>query len=172
MCGGFRKDCAALSLLMGAVLLSSSALAASYYVARSACDDRNPGTSPNAPWCSIAHVMSIQASLRPDDKVLFHCLDVWNEELDLANVHGAPGHPVTFGHYGVCALPNYGYAAKLPVINGGGLRQEGIFANQSGVSYVTVDGFDIHDTTLGGIIFNAHCGNMPGILIEHSMVHH
>ena len=80
-----------------------------YYVARSsACSDSNAGTSASRPFCSVARAMQQQSSLSPGDGILFRCGDTWDEQFDLANVHGASGHPIIIGHYGAqCVLPKF-----------------------------------------------------------------
>jgi hypothetical protein len=149
--------------------------AIAYYVDNSgspACSDSNPGTSQSVPWCTIARAMTQLSSLQPNDSILFKCGDTWNEQFDLRNVHGSAGHPVVIGHYGAnCALPNGTYTALLPTISGGSIRSYGIDALSTSVSYVTVDGFDIHDVTKEAIGFQTSGGAMPGITIKNNLIH-
>lgn len=159
-----------------------------YYVDNSgspACSDSNPGTSQSAPWCTVAHAMTQITSLSPGNSILFKCGDVWNESMIIPNnAHGSAGNPITIGHYGTsCAVPSFAsydgtntrhsYRRNLPALNGGSTRTNGIIAHHStGVSYLTIDGFDVHDFTVGGINFvSPSCGGMPGITITNNAVH-
>src|SRR2546430_12724179 len=92
-------------------------------------DDSAAGTSMLTPWKSIAKLQGMLPALHPGDSVLFKCGDVWNEQFNLNNIHGAPGNPITIGHYGSnCELPNRTYLAVLPVLNGGSVRQHGFYS--------------------------------------------
>ncbi len=154
----------------------SVVLGTKYYVATSGCNDAYSGTSKSTPWCTLSRAMNALSSLRPDDGILFRCGDSWRGQFNLKNVNGSAGHPVVIGHYSngvACKLPHRTYSAVLPTINGASTYSLGFNADHnSNVSYLTIDGFDIHDTTLGGIMFNANGGNMPGITIENNLVHH
>ena len=147
-----------------------------YYVASSGCNDANSGTSKSTPWCTLSRAMNALSSLRPDDGILFRCGDSWSGQFNLKNVNGSAGHPVVIGHYSAgaaCKLPHQSYSAVLPTIDGASTYALGFNADHnSNVSYLTIDGFDIHDTTMGGIMFNANGGNMPGVTIENNLVHH
>ncbi|PYS14001.1 MAG: hypothetical protein DMG15_09440, partial [Acidobacteria bacterium] len=83
---------------------------------------------------------------------------------------GVSGNPITIGHYGSnCKLPNQTYTATLPVINGGSTRQHGFYSG-GGISYIVIDGFDVHDTTMGGIELQTSSPE-PGIIIQNNLVH-
>jgi len=126
------------------------------------CSNSNTGTTPNTAWRTISHVQNMLSSLHPDDGVLFKRGDVWNEELDLNNVHGSPGHQITFGNYG---------SGPLPVIDGGSSRANCIAAINTSVSYVTIDGFECRNTTQHGMTFQTSNGKMPGIIVQNSRIH-
>jgi hypothetical protein len=144
------------------VKLSASPLSNTYYVDSSGGSDSNAGTSPDAPWKSIAQVQSMLGSLKPGDSVLFLKGDVWNEQLDLDHLAGAQGSPITFSTYGDGAMP---------VIDGGGTRSYCIDALNTSVSYVTIDGFECRHSTVSGITFQTSGGSMPGIVVENSYIH-
>lgn len=78
-----------------------AALADSYYVSPSGSDS-NSGTSPRAPWKTIARVNS--AGLGPGDTVYFERAGLWRETL-APSAGGVPGAPVTFTAYGTGAPP-------------------------------------------------------------------
>ena len=135
-----------------------------YYVDNGLGSDSNNGTSPSAPWKTIAHVQSLLSSFLPGDQVLFARGDVWSEELDLSGIHGSSGSPITFSNYG---------SGAIPVIDGGSTRANCILADTINplVSYVTIDGFECRNTTQHGIKFDTQSGNMPGITVENSYIH-
>ena len=163
-----------------AATATSTPIAASttYYVDNSgspACSDSGSGTSPTTPWCTVAKVVGVLPSFSPGDQVLFKCGDTWNEQMSIpTGVHGTASQPITIGHYGAnCVLPNQTYTATLPIINGGGVRSHGIFADGVSVSHLIVDGFEVTETTLAGIGFvTPGCSGMPGIVIKNNLVHH
>ena len=128
----------------------------------SVCSDSNNGTTPNSAWRTISHVQSTLEILHPGDEVLFKRGDVWNEELDLNNVHGSSDHHIIFGNYG---------SGALPVITGRSSQANCIAAIHTSVSYVTIDGFECRNTTQQGITFQTSNGNMPGIVVENSYIH-
>jgi hypothetical protein len=129
----------------------------------SVCLDSNNGTTPNTAWRTISHVQRILPNLYPDDAVLFKRGGVWHEELDLNTVHGSTGHQITFGNYG---------SGALPVIDGGSSQANCIAAIHTSVSYVTIDGFECRNTARQGITFQTSNGNMPGIVVQNSYIHH
>lgn len=151
--------------------------ATAHYVDNSAspgCSDSSPGTSPSAPWCTAARAASALPTFAPGDSVLFKCGDRWNEQFTVpSGVHGSPGRNIVIGHYGSnCLLPKGGYTAVLPVLSGGSIRAHGVFVpDHSAVTYLTIDGFDVRDTTTGGINVIAYRGNKPGIVIKNNVVH-
>ncbi|HEX2327524.1 MAG TPA: choice-of-anchor D domain-containing protein [Candidatus Angelobacter sp.] len=137
--------------------------ATTYYVSNSGSDNNN-GTSASSPWKTVAKVVGFEPSLRQGDCVLFQRGGVWNEQLSISNVHGSQSYPITFGNYG---------SGNLPVIDGGSSRAYGIVgasaSGQSANSYVTIDGFEVRNTTSGGIIFSYL--QQPGITIQNNYVH-
>jgi parallel beta-helix repeat protein len=66
-----------------------------HYVSNSG-DDANSGTSPAAPWKSLAKVQT--ADLKPGDAVLFRRGDEWVGTLTI-QASGAAGNPIVFGAY-------------------------------------------------------------------------
>ncbi|MDE2232876.1 MAG: hypothetical protein KGJ90_01975 [Patescibacteria group bacterium] len=153
-----------------------------FYVSSSMGNDANPGTQA-APWQTVAHAMAQLPSLAPSQAILFNCGDTWNEEMDIpTNVNGVAGSPITIGHYGTCQVARFSsyngkndstsYTRNLPILDEQGVRSYGIIANNVSVSYITVDGFDVHDAISGGIQFlSSSCSAMPGIVIENNSVH-
>lgn len=139
-----------------------------------ACSDSGSGSSPSAPWCTVARAVSAVATFSPGEQVLFKCGDSWNDQFTIPTAtHGTAGNNIVIGHYGSnCVLPNGGYTATLPTFNGGSTRAHGIYATiNDSISYVTIDGFNIHDTTLGGINIVAYRGSKPGLIIKNNLVH-
>jgi len=134
-----------------------------YYVSNSG-SDTNPGSSTASPWKTVAKVITFEPSLAGGDCILFQRGGVWYEQLTISNVHGTQSAPITFGNYG---------SGNLPVLDGGSTRPYGIVdgssSGQSASSYVTVDGFEIRNTTSGGIIFSYLV--QPGITIQNNYVH-
>jgi hypothetical protein len=108
--------------------------------------------------------VAFEPSLRQGDCVLFQRGSVWNEQLAISNVHGSQSYPITFGNYG---------SGNLPVLDGGSTRLYGIVgasaSGQAANSYVTIDGFEVRNTTSGGIIFSYLV--QPGITIQNNYVH-
>jgi hypothetical protein len=136
---------------------------ATYYVSNSG-NDSNNGVSTSSPWKTAAKVVAFEPSLRQGDCVLFQRGGVWNEQLAISNVHGSQSYPITFGNYG---------SGNLPVLDGGSTRPYGIVgasaSGQTANSYVTIDGFEVRNTTSGGIIFSYLV--QPGITIRNNYVH-
>lgn len=77
------------------LLLSASAT--TYHVDSVNGNDSNSGTSPSAPWQTVAAVNS--HGFRPGDQVLFLRGRFWREALNIKS-SGAPGNPIVFGAYG------------------------------------------------------------------------
>jgi hypothetical protein len=134
-----------------------------YYVSNSGSDNNN-GISTSSPWKTVAHVVAFEPNLRAGDCVLFQRGGVWFEQLAVSNVHGTQSYPITFGNYG---------SGNLPVIDGGSTRLYGIVggsaSGQAANSYITIDGFEVRNTTRGGIIFSGLA--QPGITIQNNYVH-
>jgi hypothetical protein len=82
------------------LLLSASAT--TYYVDSVKGEDTNSGTSPSAPWQTVAAVNSHR--IQAGDQVLFLRGRVWREALNIKS-SGAPGNPIAFGAYGSGLLP-------------------------------------------------------------------
>lgn len=84
------------------MLAAVSARATTYYVA-AAGSDANSGTSPSAPWQTIAKVNA--STFSAGDAVLFNRGDAWYGTSLVAPSSGASGSPITFGAYGSGANP-------------------------------------------------------------------
>lgn len=111
-----------LAILIAALALLSmqtgaSAQSRSFYVDPSG-NDANSGTSPSAPWRTIAKVNAL--AFQPGDTVYLRRGGVWRETIQ-PHRGGAPGNPLTFTAYG---------NGPQPIINGsdiinGWTRSEG-----------------------------------------------
>jgi Right handed beta helix region len=94
-----------LTLLFASISLFlsvSRAQGTTYYIDSIGGNDRSNGTSSSTPWQTIAKVDS--SSFNPGDSILFKSGDTWREQLNITN-SGSAGKPITFGSYGVGALP-------------------------------------------------------------------
>ena len=80
----------------------AQARATIYYVA-AAGSDSNSGTSPSAPWQTIAKVNG--ATFLPGDSILFNRGDAWYGTSLTVPSAGSSGSPITFGAYGSGANP-------------------------------------------------------------------
>src|SRR5436309_1854671 len=82
------------------VMAAGSAAASTYYVSNSG-NNSNPGTQ-TSPWQTMANVQNLinTGGLHAGDSVLFERGGRWDEELDLYNLNGSAGSPITFGNYG------------------------------------------------------------------------
>jgi Abnormal spindle-like microcephaly-assoc'd, ASPM-SPD-2-Hydin len=142
---------------------NASCSGTTYYVSNSG-NDSNSGVSTSSPWKTVAHVVASEPSLRAGDCVLFQRGGIWSEQLTISNVHGTQTNPITFGNYGT---------GNLPVLDGGSTRLYGIVdgetSGQIASSYITIDGFEVRNTTMGGIIFSFLA--QPGITIQNNYVH-
>jgi Abnormal spindle-like microcephaly-assoc'd, ASPM-SPD-2-Hydin len=142
---------------------NASCSGTTYYVSNSG-NDSNSGISTTSAWKTLAHVVASEPNLRPGDCVLFERGGIWNEELEISNVHGTQTNPITFGSYGT---------GNLPVLDGGSSRLYGVIDGaadgESASSYVTVDGFEVRNATRGGIVFTGLA--QPGITIKNNYVH-
>jgi len=94
--GKFGRD---VSGAFAALLLtvSTAAYATTYYVSNSG-NDSNSGTSPSAPWKTIAKVNSEQYA--PGDAILFFGGQLFNGNIVLTS-SGGTGSPITVGSYGI-----------------------------------------------------------------------
>jgi len=97
-------------IVAGSRQVPGKALAAgtTYYVSMSGGNDGNSGTSPSAPWQTLAKVDN--TTFQPGDRILFRAGDAWSGQL----------HPLGSGtSAGTIAVDMYGSGNK-PIINGGG----------------------------------------------------
>lgn len=97
----------------------------SYFVHATAGDDSSLGTSPKAPWRTIAKVNA--ASFSAGDTIYFARGETWREGL-VAPSSGSSSGYVTFDAYG---------AGALPLISGGDIKANAAFAADSGYAYST-----------------------------------
>jgi len=102
----FLRTIALLILGLSACSISSST---TYYVDSRRGNDSNDGTSPGAPWRSLAKLNSSHFS--PGDSILLSRGSVWRESLNIP-ISGAPDRIVTVDAYG---------AGESPVISGSDL---------------------------------------------------
>ena len=93
-------------------VLPSVCWATTYYVDSTNGSDSNAGTTPDAPWKTIAKVIDAgYDSFLPGDFVLFKRGCVWREMLKVT-AYGAAGNHITFGAYG---------SGDIPIIKGSDL---------------------------------------------------
>jgi hypothetical protein len=141
-----------------------------YYVSPTGSDS-NLGTSISAPWQTISRVQGFQSNLKPGDSVLLQRGGVWYEQLDIVNMNGSSGSPITIGNYGT---------GNLPVIDGGQTnstqgRNYCIDAINTTFKWITVDGIECRNAYRQGITFQAYSGtgiNGLGIVVKNSYIHH
>jgi hypothetical protein len=96
---------------------------------------------------------------------------VWYEQLDITDMNGASGSPITLGNYG---------SGNLPVIDGGQTstakgRSYCIDAINTSFQWITVDGLECRNAYAQGITFRAYSGtgsNGVGIVVQNSYIHH
>ncbi len=84
-------------------LITANTFATTYYFAASG-SDANAGTSPGAPWQTLAKFNSVFSTIVPGDNVLFNRGDVFYGSITI-NKSGTSGHPITIGAYGTGANP-------------------------------------------------------------------
>jgi len=148
---------------------SSSCSGTCYYVSPTG-SDANSGTSTSSPWQTIAKVQSFQGSLKPGSSVLFESGGVWSEELDITDMNGSSGSPITIGSYG---------SGALPVIDGGQTastngRNYCIDAVSGTFKWITVNGIECRNAYKQGITFQAYGGpgtDGVGIVVQNSYIH-
>ncbi|OKJ15639.1 hypothetical protein [Kitasatospora sp. CB01950] len=163
---------------LGALTLAAAALTAfaapaahaagtTYYVSASAGSDANSGTSPDAPWKSLAQVG--KQTFRPGDTIAFRSGDAWTGRL-APHGSGTAGAPITFTSYGTGAKPKLdGRGAVASVV---------LLSNQHDVM---VSGFDIANSAgpitsstpyrIGVNVFAQDVGAVPNVRITDNYVH-
>lgn len=82
---------------LGAFALPVRAATKTYYVS-AAGNDRNPGTSPQKAWRTVARVND--AVLASGDRVLFRGGDTFRDSTLMPRTSGAPSAPVVFSSFG------------------------------------------------------------------------
>lgn len=85
------------------ILISTSALAATYYVDAVIGNDLNTGVSTSAPWETIAKVNA--SKFAPGDQVLFNRGEIWRGTTLTVPSSGTFGSPIRFSAYGAGAAP-------------------------------------------------------------------
>lgn len=138
-----------------------------YYVSPSG-NDSNLGTSPSAPWKTIAKVKSFQANLLPGDSVLLQRGGVWSEQWDITSMNGSSGLPITLGAYGTGALPviDGGYTSSS---NGRNYCIDGL---NTSYSYIVIDSIECRNAFESGIQFKAYSGGGHHVTVQNSYIHH
>jgi hypothetical protein len=158
------------SLVNSGAAPPSSASHTCYYVSPDGSDS-NTGTSPNAPWRTLAKAQNVQAQLRPGDGILLQRGGVWFEQFDIISMNGSNGLPITIGNYG---------NGILPVIDGGQTssspgRNYCIDAINTSYKWITVDGIECRNAYKQGITFKSYRGtgtNGVGIVVQNAYIHH
>jgi hypothetical protein len=80
----------------------TACVSTTYFVSNTGNDDQNSGTTPTAPWATIARIN--ETTLAPGDAVVFERGSTWRETLAISH-SGTPDAPITFGAYGTGAKP-------------------------------------------------------------------
>jgi parallel beta-helix repeat protein len=93
-----------------------------YYVNSVTGKDDNTGLSPTKAWKTIDKVN--KSAFTPGDSILFKRGQTWREQLIVPS-SGTPGHPISFGAYGIGAKP---------IINGGNILTS--WSQTAGTTYV------------------------------------
>jgi PKD repeat protein len=132
-----------LSLIFLLFLLSAQYLAATdYYVDSNSGSDSNTGRSPQAAWRTIGRVNDAMDDFEPGDNIYFKGGSVFGDENLFIDCEGSPGNPITFGSYGT----------GRPKFNSRNIRCG------RGNGYITVDNFEIYNTSGDGIEFYKNSG--------------
>lgn len=98
--------------------LDAPEAAYTYYVDSVAGDDANAGTTPSAPWQTIAKVNSV--AFAPGDKILFKRGSTWAAADLVIDTAGTSAKRIVFGAYGTGANPVLdGGGATTPISCGG-----------------------------------------------------
>jgi hypothetical protein len=87
-------------LIVG-ILIATRCVAATYYVSPTGLDT-NSGTSPGAPWLTLAHVNA--QTFAPGDTIYLQRGGTWNEPLIVPS-SGTSGNPISFDAYGMGPAP-------------------------------------------------------------------
>ena len=88
---------ALLILPVRAALPPATPNAVTYYVSSSMGDDGNTGLSAETPFENISKVNTLD--LKPGDRVLFKCGDIWRVDPLILSKSGTPAAPVVFTSY-------------------------------------------------------------------------
>ncbi len=125
------------------------ARAGDYFVDNQAGSDRNPGTSPDRAWQTLAKIRS--ARLQPGDTVRFRCGGEWTGGLDIKS-SGAPNAPIT--------MTSYGQGPKPVLRNPPGEKPNWESCLRVEGSHVVIDGLCLRDAFEFGVSLGpkaSHC---------------
>ena len=140
------------------LVASSSAFAATYYVAKGG-NDNNSGTEA-APWVTIQKAANTAVA---GDKVYVKN-GTYNEQVTFKN-SGSFGKPIVLQNY-----PRHN-----PIIDGTGVGISGYegLVQASGKNYITVDGFEIRNSSQCIVKFkgNSASSHVSGIIVRNCNIH-
>ena len=140
------------------LLLTSGAMATTYYVDSVSGSESYPGTLAQ-PWRDIGAGSKVNTVLfQPGDTILFKRGSSWTGFIQPAKCGGTEGSPITFDAYGTGAKP---------VINGNGItgQEKGAVILWNPRNFIFRN-FDISnpaggDAIRNGIVLNYHSGSVP-----------
>jgi hypothetical protein len=139
-----------------------------YYVDSSLGDDANPGTSPAAPWRSLAPVQA--RSFAPGDALNFARGSLWTGGLVIAD-SGTADRPLTLRAYGSGPRPVFRATrawSRAVTINASWVVLEGVRVQDAHEAGVLVTEGSQHNTIRGCEITSVGCG--VDIRGEHNLV--
>lgn len=110
------------SALSFSAVLAQTPVKGTFYVSNSGSDS-NSGTTPSAPFQTLAHVNSLV--LAPGSAVYLQCGSVFRETLLISEAGSSPA-PTNFGSYGTCS------SSTLPLISGADLLTNWNIQQESG----------------------------------------
>lgn len=116
------------------MMMSTSGIAANYYVNASSGNDRNQGTSPEQAWESLRTLQKV--TLRPGDRVLLARGERFRGSIELVDVAGAETSPIVISSYSDSADE----AQPKPIIDAKG-RNAGILVLDS--RYIEISNLQI-----------------------------
>jgi len=142
------------------LLLSSGAMATTYYVDSVTGSESNPGTLA-LPWKNIGAGSKVNTVLfQPGDTILFKRGSSWTGFIQPARCGGTEGNPITFDAYGTGAKP---------VIDGGGLtgQEKGAVIIWNPRNFIfrnfSISNMATGDAIRNGIVLNYHSGSVPPV---------
>ena len=93
----FFRPFLALCAAFFCVFAGAPCIAATYYVHPTAGSDQQPGTSPSAPWRTLAKANA--ASLQPGDRVLLAADQTFEGQLFFTDLNGTAEAPIILSSY-------------------------------------------------------------------------